>query len=400
MFRLLIMVSLVIGCSIEEETSELASSDSARDGATIPIERADVNRDGEVNVLDLTAVSYWIGETVADWLGSNRKISVEREVKSELLKNPQIEIGKFFSMSVWARMDGGVRLARDFFTDDRMDPTCRITTEIVALNEAGEIVPDAIASFNAYPSGGDDPTPGAAVGKSAYLPASRVNGQGYGASLLMFFTASALRNNVEKLVVKSGSKCGGMYLSGQKYRSMKKRLTPAADVAQIPVTLRESADDLTVTANLDGQYGTLRLDFSRPLWTGGVGVYNPYEEENIERRKDATEQSHLAVMLVDNQGIQRGYYSSESGVAQGGRYLYPEIATTRRGADAQFDYDILGFGWRTTGGQQWRHGGAFACAEGWRVLVLVQDMHKVTRSGTFFVAKEGSTRIYEGDCRS
>ena len=215
----------------------------------------------------------------------------------------------------------------------------------------------------------------------------------------MFFTASALRNNVEKLVVKSGSKCGGMYLSGQKYRSMKKRLTPAAEVAQIPVTIRDRADDLTVTANFYGQYGTLRLKFSRPLWTG-VGVYNPYDSDNIERRKEGTEQSHLAVMLVDNQGIQRGYYSSESGVAQGRKYLYPEIGVTHYHASDRFDYDIHGFGWRTLGSQQWRHGAHLACAEGWRVLVLLQDMHKVTRAGTFFVAKEGSTRIYEGDCRS
>ena len=402
MFRLLIVMSLVIGCSMDDETSEVASAsfDGARDGseATIPIERADVNRDGEVNVLDLSAVSYWIGETVADWLGSVRKVPVEREVASSLLENPQIEVGKFFSMSVWARMDGGMRLAHDFFSDGRMDPTCRITTEVVALNGAGEIVPDAIASFNAYPSGGDDPTPYAMVGKSAYVPVARVNGQGYGASLLMFFTASALHNNVEKLSVKSGSKCGGMHLSGQEYRRMKKRLTPATEVAQIPVTIRDRADDLTVTAKLDGQQGHLRLDFSRPLWTG-VGVYNPHDEANIGRREHVTEQTHLAVMLVDNQGIQRGYYSSESGVAHGSKSFYPEIGTTRRGTDAQFDYDILGFGYRTLGSKWWQ-GERFACAEGWRVLVLVQDMRKVTRAGTFFAPKEGSTRIYEGACRS
>lgn len=399
MFKLVIMVSLVIGCSIEEETSELASLDSARGEATIPIERADVNRDGEVNVLDLTAVSYWIGEKVADWLGSSKKIAVEREVsfnniRSELLQKPEIEVGKFFSMHVWAHLDGGMRFARDFFTDGKVDPTCRITTEIVAQNAAGEVIPDAIASFNAYPSGGDDPTPAAAVSTPAYSPAKRVNGQGYGVSLLMFLTSSALHNNVTKLVVKSGSKCGGY----NRYSNVKtrKKLTPVTEVAQIPITIRDRSDDLTVVANLVRDSGSLQLEFSR-RWGGD----DAYSGENTEEMKNRTESRHLAVMLVDNLGIQRGYFSSEKGVASGHRFIYPEIGTTVYGGSDLYGYTIYGFGPRTVGGSRWWNNQTrFACGEGWRVLILLQDIHKVVRAGTLWVPREGTTTIYEGDCRS
>lgn len=398
MFRLVIIVSLVIGCSIEEETSELASSGGARGEATIPIERADVNKDGEVNVLDLTAVSYWIGEKVADWLGSSKKISVEREVsfnnvRYELLQNPEIEVGKFFSMHVWARMDGGMRLARDFYTDGKMDTTCRITTEIVAQNAAGEVIPDAIASFSAYPSHGDDPSPGAAVSAPAYAPAKRVNGQGYGASLLMFLTSAALHNNVVKLVVKSGSKCGGY--SRYSNAQTRKKLTPVAEVAQIPVTIRDRSDDLTVVAEWLSDSGSLHLEFSRN-WGGN----DAYRGGNTEEMKDRTESKHLAVMLVDNLGIQRGYFSSEKGVASGHRYLYPEIGTTVYGGSDLYSYTIHGFGPRTVGRRWWSNQTRFACSEGWRVLILLQDIHKVVRAGTLWVPKEGTTTIYEGDCRS
>lgn len=397
MFKLLIAVLLVgVGCSIEEEASVL---DSARTsgGATISIERADVNEDGVVNVLDLTAVSYWIGEKVADWLGSTRKVQVERRVTSELLTNPEIEVGKFFSIFVSASLDGGMRRASDFFSSGQIDPTCQITIEIIAKNGAGEIIPDAIAGFNAVPSGGDDPSPAAGrVGKPAYSPHFRVNGHGYNTDILMFFTDSALRNNVEKLIVKSGSKCGGTtYIQGQKAKSYKKKLTPMAEVAQIPVNLNDRTDDLVVTSRFVGDWGNLTLEFSRLPWEGDV-VFKA--EISAEKEKHITKRKHLAVMLVDNIGRQRGYYSSETGVAQDGRYRYPEIGSTQHD-DGSFTYAINAFGYHTIG-RSWFRGKQFTCAEGWRVLVLLQDMHKVRRLGTFFVPQENTTRIYEAPCHS
>lgn len=392
MLRLLFAVLLVVGCSIEEETSEFASLDGADERAEIPIERADVNRDGEINILDLTAVSYWMGEKVADWLGSNEKISVERDVFSELKKNPEVEVGKFFSIFVSASLDLGVRLAPDFYTDGKKDPTCDITTEIVAQNAAGKVIPDAIAGFGAYPSQGDDPHPTAAVGHSAYVP-SENNRRGYNRSLLMFFTSSALRNNVTKLVVRSGSKCGGYYHYMTK--KSRKKLTPLTEVEQIPVTIRDRSDDLTVTAELLDGTGSLYLEFSRN-WGGD----RAYDGQSIEGMKNRTESKHLAVMLVDNLGIQRGYFSSERGVASGPRYLYPEIGTTIYGGSETYGYTIHRFGPRTVGGHwNWNSNKKrFACGEGWRVLALVQDLHKVTRAGTIWVAKKDTTTVYEGAC--
>lgn len=393
MFRLLLVVLTVVSCSIEEETSEFATADNVEGRTNIPIERADVNRDGEINVLDLTAVSYWMGETVADWFGSNKKVSVEREILSELKKNPEVEVGKFFSIFVTASLDGGTRLAGDFYTDGKKDPTCDITTEIVAQNAAGEVVTDAIASFNAYPSGGDDPDPTASVGQPAYVP-SKNNRRGYNRSLLMFFTSSALRNNVVKLVIKSGSKCGGYY----NHMTMKnrKKLTPLAEVAQIPVTIRDRSDDLTVTADWLANTGSLYLEFSRD-WRDG----KDYAGQSAEGMKNRTESKHMAIMLIDNLGVQRGYFSTERGVASKHRYLYPEIGTTTYGGVDTLGYTIHRFGPRTVGGRWgWNNNTRFACAEGWRVLVLIQDLHKVVRGGTIWVAKEGTTTIYEGACSS
>ena len=392
MFRLLFVVLLIIGCSVEEETSEFASSDSSDNREIVRIERADVNRDGIVNILDLTAVSHWIGEKVADWLGSDKKVLVERDVSSELLKNSEIEVGKFFWIFVSATMDLGTRFAHDFYTDGRRDLTCKITTEIVALDGAGEMVPDAIAGFNAYPSHGDDPAPAPSLGKPAYVPSERMNGHGYNTRLLMFFTDSALRNNVKKLIVKSGSKCGGY--SWRKGKHMRKKLTPLAEVAQIPVTIRDRSDDLTVVANLLGEWGSLHLEFSRD-W----GADNTYAQENSgEEMKDRTETKHLVVMLVDNSGIQRGYFSSERGVVVNWRKSsYPTISKQVYGGSDKYGYTIQYFGYISSG-WNWNSQKQFTCGEGWRVLVLVQDLHKVTRMGTIWVAKEGTTTIYDGPC--
>ena len=395
MFRLLFAVLVIVGCSIEEENSEFASSDRSDNREVVRIERADVNRDGIVNILDLTAVSHWMGEKVADWLGSDKKVLVERDIRSELLKNPEVEVGKFFSMFISATMDLGTRFAHDFYTDGRRDLSCQITTEIVALNDAGEIVPDASAGFNAYPSGGDDPEPASGLGKPAYVPSEQINGHGYNTRLLMFFTDSALRNNVKKLIVKSGSKCGGY--SWRMQRHMRKKLTPVTEVAQIPVTIRDRSDDLTVVAELLGDYGSLHLDFSRN-W----GIDDTLGQGDTEEKaEDRTETKHLAVMLVDNLGIQRGYFSSERGVFYSldryARYSYPTIGKTVYGGSDRYGYTIQHFGYLSSG-WNWDSQTQFACGEGWRVLALVQDLHKVTRMGTIWVPKEGTTTVYDGPC--
>ena len=234
--------------------------------------------------------------------------------------------------------------------------------------------------------------PTTAVGHSAYVP-SENNRRGYNRSLLMFFTSSALRNNVTKLVVRSGSKCGGYYHHMTK--KSRKKLTPLTEVAQIPVTIRDRSDDLTVTAELLDGTGSLYLEFSRN-WGGD----RAYDGQSIEGMKNRTESKHLAVMLVDNLGIQRGYFSSERGVASGPRYLYPEIGTTIYGGSETYGYTIHRFGPRTVGGHwNWNSNKKrFACGEGWRVLALVQDLHKVTRAGTIWVAKKDTTTVYEGAC--
>ena len=362
-----LLAVFVVGCSIEEEISAPASSDDTSDRTTVSVLR-------DVSLYDDNdAHLYWqyIGFTPeGNPVVGRAQQSWETYPPTRLPQSPSLKVGKFFTVAVTANNTGDERhWAPDFLTDGRYDPTCRITSEIVAQNAAGEVISDAVANFNAHFTSNEF-YPTSNIGQSAFSVSAE---GGYSVSLYGFFTDSALRNNVKKLIVKSGSECGQGY---------NKRVISAVEVAQIPVTITTRNDDLTVVANLEGQYGDLSLDFSRSFWSNERGE---------------TERPHLAVMLVDDQGLQRGYYSSEDGVAKAYEQDSHQPQRGRTSLGDFFNYTVYSFGWWTLGSQRWPVA-PLNCAEGWRVLALLQDLHRVERYEEIWVTKKGTTRIYEGLC--
>ncbi len=400
MTRLLIAV-LLFGCAMEEESSDVASTlDAAKraEEAPVSIARADVNEDGIVDILDLTAASYWMGEKVADWLGAERVRLVERQVSSKLLENPNIEVGKFFSVSIWAALDSGTRMSADFYTAGEVDGTCRLTTELVAVDADGEVVSDALLSFSAYGNSSDPFIRSAGLGAPVVRVSGSMNGQGYGAYRTTTFTNSALEKNVVKLIVKSGSVCGA-HRSGDELPGREKVVTPLVEVKQIPVTLLPRSDDLRVEADLYSAEGHLYLKFSRLPF--------PDMKEGLRPRDDDSERTHLVIMLVDDEDIQRGYYSSETGVLSRSsreapsRWQRPDLGQHWRGDQGQFDYII--FKWRQLTElnplvRVHNNIRIFSCkGEGARVFVALQRLHRRTKRGGFSPVK-GSTQVYEGPC--
>lgn len=356
MFKVIIASFIVWGCSIEEETStglsSWATENSQIGDAPISFERADVNADGVVNIEDLTAVSYWFGATEDDR-------PIERGIRSDLLTNSTIEVGRPFELTVSADLTMGTAwpmdLAPDFLRSGIHNETCKITIELQAIDNEGQVIDDAIIG-KIHPM----------LDEIAYQPNVYVNNNAsWRAWVTGYFTDSSLENGVAKLVVKSGSVCQDRTIQPRK-------------VQEIAVNIAGRSDGMEVQAKLLDR-GTLILYFSQPS-------ANPFR----------------SVMVVGEDRLQRGFYGTGAGVCYrarqvGDRHLRSgcsrvSIGTTYQNQELS-DYQIPHFKHFSELGENTPE----VCAAGNRVFILLAEETRIDSYGRT-ITIEDSERIYETDC--
>ena len=361
MLKVIIAAVVVLSCSIEENPStgilsEWATENSQVGEEPISFERADVNGDGTVNINDLTAVSYWFGEN-----GDNRPI--KRGIKSGLLTNSTIEVGKLFEISVDADLAMGAawpqKFASDFISGGIHDETCQITVELQGINGEGQVIEDAIIG-KFIPN----------LDEIAYQPDIYINGNArYRAWVSGYFTDSALENGVDKIMIKSGSVCQNKTIQPRQTR-------------EIAVNITERSDSREVQAKIT-ELGTMVINFS------------PSPQSDPEKNGFS-----MIVIVVDDDQLQRAFFDSRSGVYRrayrsGNNYRSSGFINGSRGLTYQgqeMDYSIYHFKHYSEIGENVPE----ICVAGDRVLVLLKNWEKDSW-GRYNLVSE---RLYESDCAS
>lgn len=183
---------VVVSCATDEETSTISSlsqaSSDAVSCADIPIERADVNQDGIVNILDLTAASCHFGQKVTGLRYAYYALLYVRNGTGQ--SSGEVATNEIFSASVNAAVNwsGNPNAATDLKKTAHEKSTNALRVE--AHSADGELVERTLAL---WPEGGG--------GKSIYAVGRHSS---YQVLSGLFFTDEAENKNINKLVFYMG----------------------------------------------------------------------------------------------------------------------------------------------------------------------------------------------------